>query len=143
MGHRLCRPFAFLVYLLGLLCIGAGEALLVVFGLVPASSLDESSLARSAPSEFVAARYQQLRQDAEVLAGSALALALLAIGSSLHAWRMDGWRRFLASVAVCAVVIALGSLALSIRRHLSAGRLAEAHAQNASSEAPSPAQNAA
>jgi hypothetical protein len=136
-------PVLSLVYLLGLLCIGAGETLLIGFRLMPASSLDESSLARSAPSNFVAARYQQLRQDAEVLAGSALALALLAIGASLHAWRLDGWRRFLVSVAVCAVVITLGSLALSIRRHLSAARLAEAHERKAQSEAPSSVQNAA
>ena len=119
-------PVLSLVYLLGLLCIGAGEALLVVFRLIPASSLDEAQMACSELSDFIAARYQQLRQDAEVLAGSALALGLLAVGASLHAWRIDGWRRFLLSVAVCATLVALGSLALSVRRHLSAARLAGA-----------------
>jgi hypothetical protein len=133
-------PVLSLVYLLGLLCIGAGEALLVAFRLIPAGALEEGNLTRSEPSNFVASRYQQLRQDAEVLAGSALALALLAIGASLHAWRMDGWRRFLVSVAVCAMLIALGSLALSVRRYLSATRLAEAQAPT--EESP-PAQNAA
>jgi hypothetical protein len=119
-------PVLSLAYLLGLLCIGAGEALLVVFRLIPASSLDEGQMACSELSDFIAARYQQLRQDAEVLAGSALALGLLAVAASLHAWRIDGWRRFLLSVAVCATLVALGSLALSVRRYLSAARLAGA-----------------
>ena len=72
----------------------------------------------------MAAKYQQLRQDAEILAGSALALVLLAVGASLHAWRIEGWRRFLLSVAVCAAVVAVGSVALAIRRHQSAAGLA-------------------
>ena len=117
-------PVLSLVYLLGLLCIGAGEALLVTLRLIPASCLDDGHIAISEPSGFVAARYQQLRQDAEILAGSALALVLLAVGASLHAWRIEGWRRFLLSVAVCATVVAVSSIALSIRRHLSAARLA-------------------
>jgi hypothetical protein len=116
-------PVLSLVYLLGLLCIGAGEALVIKFRLVPEDILDESQLNASEPSGFLAARYQQLRQDAEILAGSALALALLAVGASLHAWRIEGWRRFLVSVAVCATLIAVGSVALSVRRHLSSLRL--------------------
>lgn len=136
-------PVLSLAYLLGLLCIGAGEVLLVAFRLIPAGALEEGKLARFEPSSFVAARYQQLRQDAEVLAGSALALGLLTIGASLHAWRIDGWRRFLVSVAVCAIFIALGSLALSVRRHLSAARLAAAHDYKTPAEESSPGQNAA
>ena len=73
---------------------------------------------------LVGARYQQLRQDAEILVGSALALGLLAVGAFLHAWRMEGWRRFLISVAVCATVVAVGSFALSVRRQRWASRLA-------------------
>ncbi|MGB8465880.1 MAG: hypothetical protein WCE49_13100, partial [Terrimicrobiaceae bacterium] len=42
--------------------------------------------------------------------GSTLALVLLAVGASLHAWRIEGWRRFLLSVAVCATVVAVGSV---------------------------------
>ena len=117
-------PVVSLVYLLGLLCIGAGEALLIALRLVPSSFLDDGNIAISEPSGFVAARYQQLRQDAEILAGSALALVLLAVGASLHAWRIEGWRRFLLSVAVCATVVAVGSVALAVRRHRSAARLA-------------------
>ena len=117
-------PVLSLAYLLGLLCIGAGEALMILFKFVPASSLDEGQMACSEPSSFIAARYQQLRQDAEVLAGSALALGLLAVGASLHAWRIEGWRRFLISVAVCATLMAVGSFALSVRRQSSASRLA-------------------
>ena len=55
-------PLLSLAYLLGLLCIGAGEALLIYFKFVPVSSLYEGQLACSAPTSFVAARYQQLRQ---------------------------------------------------------------------------------
>src|SRR5262245_18299875 len=116
-------PVVSLVYLLGLLCIGAGEALLILFKFVDASSLDERQIASSDPAGFLAARYQQLRQDADILAGSALALGLLAIGASLHAWRIEGRSRFLTSVAVCAIVLAGGSFALSARRQRSAFRL--------------------
>jgi predicted small integral membrane protein len=119
-------PVLSLVYLLGLLCIGAGEALLIILRLVPASCLDDGQVAISEPAGFAVARYQQLRQEGEILAGSALALVLLALGASLHAWRIEGWRRFLLSVAVCATVVAVGSIALAIRRHLSAARLAKA-----------------
>ena len=116
-------PVLSLAYLLGLLCIGAGEAFMILCKFVPASSLDEGQTACSDPSSFVAARYQQLRQDAEILAGSALALGLLAVGASLHAWGIEGWRRLLISVAVCATLVAVGSFALSVRRQLSASRL--------------------
>ena len=116
-------PVLSLAYLLGLLCIGAGEAFMIFCKFVPASSLDEGQTACSDSSSFVAARYQQLRQDAEILAGSALALGLLAVGASLHAWRIEGWRRLLISVAVCATLVAVGSFALSVRRQLSASRL--------------------
>ena len=117
-------PVLSLVYLLGLLCIGAGEAILVALRLLPASCLDDGNIALLEPSGFAAARYQQLRQEAEILAGSAWALVRLAVGASRHAWRIEGWRRFLLSVAVCATVVAVGSVALAVRRHLSATRLA-------------------
>lgn len=119
-------PVLSLAYLLGLLCIGAGEALLIAIKLVPKSCLDDGSIAHSALPDFIVARYQQLRQDAEILEGSALALLLLTIGASLHAWRIAGWSRFLISVAVCAIVVASGCVALAVRRHLSASRLTAA-----------------
>ena len=120
-------PVLSLTYLLGLLCMGAGEAILIFLKLVPADILEEEKMVRADLSSFVAARYQLLRQDAEILAGSALALGLFAVGATLHAWRIEGWRRFLLSVALCTTLIALGSMALSVRRHLSASRLAGAH----------------
>jgi len=116
-------PLLSLAYLLGLLSIGAGEALMILFKFVPANCLDERQMDSSEPTGFVCARYQQLRQDAEILAGSALALGLLAVGAVLHAWRIEGWRRFLISVAVCATVVAVGSFALSVRRQLWASRV--------------------
>ena len=117
-------PVLSLAYLLGLLCIGAGEALLIAVKLVPKGCLDDGIIAGSERSDFVVAKYQQLRQDAEILEGSALALLLLAVGASLHAWRIDGWSRFLLSVAICAVVVAVGCVALAVRRHQSAFRIA-------------------
>ena len=59
-------PVLSLAYLLGLLCIGAGETLMILFKFVPASSHDEGQMACSKLSDFAAARYQQLRQDAEI-----------------------------------------------------------------------------
>ena len=117
-------PVLSLAYLLGLLCIGAGEAMLTLVNLVPQSVADEDHFASKEPSNFLVARYQQLRQDAEILSGSAMALALMAVGAALHAWRIEGWRRFLISVAICAVLVAIGSLALSVRRHAAASRIA-------------------
>ena len=117
-------PVLSLTYLLGLLCIGAGEAFMTLFKFVPKSSVDEQRMACSELPSFMATRYQQLRQDSEILAGSALALGLLAVGASLHAWHLDGWRRFLVSVAVCAALVAVGSFALSVQRQLSASGLA-------------------
>ena len=117
-------PLLSLAYLLGLLSIGAGEALMILFKFVPANCLDERQMDSSERTGLVGARYQQLRQDAEILVGSALALGLLAVGAVLHAWRMEGWRRFLVSVAVCATVVAVGSFALSVRRQRWASRLA-------------------
>jgi hypothetical protein len=119
-------PVLSLAYLLGLLCIGAGEALLLAVKLVSESTLADDDFVRADVSNLAAARYQLLRQDAEILAGSALAIAIahLAIGASLHAWQIDGWRRFLTSVAICAILLAVGSLFLSVRRHTSASRFA-------------------
>lgn len=117
-------PLLSLAYLLGLLSIGAGESLMTLFKFVPADSFDEGQIGFSEPAGLVGSRYQQLCQDAEILAGSALALGLLAVGAVLHAWRIEGWRRFLISVAVCATLVAVGSFALSVRRRLWASRLA-------------------
>jgi hypothetical protein len=98
---------------------------LVTSKLLSADVLDDKNMLRMESSEFVASRYQQLRQEAELLAGSGLALFLLTAGASLHAWNIEGWRRFLISVAVCSFVVSIGSIALSVRRHLLASRLAK------------------
>jgi hypothetical protein len=119
-------PLVSLVYLIGLLSIGAGEAALVWFRGADNIALTEDTLVLAAASDAIAARYQQLRQEAELLAGSVIAFGLLAVGSALHAWRIGGWRRFLTAVATAAVIFAIASVALSIRRYATASRLATA-----------------
>ena len=116
-------PIIALTYLLGLLFIGAGEILLLRMKLLTSADLDDEGMHRSDLPALVTARYHVLRQEAEVLAGSALAIGLLAVGTTLHSWRIDGWRRFLISVTLCAIVLAIGSAALAIRRHKAAAQL--------------------
>lgn len=117
-------PLLSLTYLLGLLCTGAAELALIRLRLVDANALSEDIIAVTARGEFVAGRFQQLRQEAELLAGGAIALALLAVGAALSTWRIEGWRRFLTAVAITAILFAAGSVFLSWYRHASAHRLA-------------------
>src|SRR6266496_1204320 len=117
-------PVLALVYLIGLLSIGAGEAALLWLRLVSRTDLAEDILGLPGLPSILAARYQQLRQDAEILAGSAIAFSLLAAGSLLYAWRIEGWRRFLSAVVVCAIIFAVGSIVLAIRRYVDAHLLA-------------------
>src|SRR6202163_5060395 len=124
-------PALALVYLIGLLSIGAGEAALVWLRLVSRIDLAEDILGLPGLPSIIAARYQQLRQDAEILAGSAIAFGLLAVGSSLYAWRIEGWRRFLSAVMVCAIIFALGSVALAVRGYVVAHLLATSNSLTA------------
>jgi len=117
-------PLASLSYLLGLLATGAAEAALIWSRLINANVLIEDAVRVSVRGEFVAGRFQQLRQEAELLAGSAIALALLALGTALSAWATEGWRRFLTATTLAAVVFALSSIGLSRSRYASAHRLA-------------------
>ena len=116
-------PIIALTYLLGLLFIGAGEVLLLKLKLLTSADLADEGMNRRDLPAVLTARFQVLRQEAEVLAGAALAIGLLAVGTALHAWRIDGWRRFLISVTLCAIVLTVGSAALAIRRHRAAARL--------------------
>jgi L-asparagine transporter-like permease len=70
--------------------------------------------------EFAAVRFQQLRQEAELLAGGSIAFALLALGAVLSAWRIEGWWRFLTAVAIMAVVLTVTSISLCLYRYRSA-----------------------
>jgi hypothetical protein len=119
-------PLASLVYLLGVLSIGTSELMLIWTGLLDRSALVEDSIAASARGEYAAARFEQIRQEAELLAGGTIAFTLLAAGAALSAWRVDGWRRFLTAVAVMAVLLAIGSILLCLYRHRMAHRQAVA-----------------
>ena len=117
-------PLVALVYLLGVLSIGGGDSLLAAFGHASRITLADEASFLSACSELLATRFQQLRQEAELLAGSFVVFTLLSLGSLLHAVRIPGWRRFLISVAIAAVVFAALSMALAVRRYRSAHAIA-------------------
>ena len=119
-------PLLSLVYLIGVLSIGTGEALLIRFRYGSTANLVDDILSLTACSDLVATRYQQLRQEAELLAGSFVAFTLLSFGSALHAWQIAGWRRFLISVSLAALIFAAGSVAIALRRYSSAHRIAAA-----------------
>ena len=119
-------PVLSLTYLLGLLCIGAAELALTLSHLLNAKTLAEDTVTVSARGESCAARFHQLRQEAELLAGGVIVFALLAVGSALSAWRIEGWRRFLTAVAIAAVIFAVSSVFLCLYRYKSTHALASA-----------------
>jgi hypothetical protein len=119
-------PAVALTYLLGLLSTGAAEVLLVSTRLVDSDALIADHIAVSARGDFVASRFHQLRQEAELLAGGSIGLVLLAGGAALSAWTADGWRRFLISTAIAALLLAVSSISLARFRHASAHRFAVA-----------------
>jgi hypothetical protein len=119
-------PTLALTYLLGLLSIGTAEVLLLRLGLVDPDAFIEDHIAVSGRGDFVAGHFQQLRQEAQLLAGGAVGLALMAVGAVLSAWATEGWRRFLVSIAVAAIVLALASISLARFRNAAAHHLAVA-----------------
>jgi hypothetical protein len=119
-------PAVSLAYLLGVLSIGASELILVSVHLLDAKALVEDTISVAGRGEYAAARFQQIRQEAELLAGGAIAFALLSLGAALSAWRIEGWRRFLTAVAIMAVLLAGGSILLCFYRYRMAHRQAVA-----------------
>src|SRR5262245_46702489 len=116
-------PLLSLVYLIGVLSIGAGEGLLGCLHLTRQITHSEDVKMLLVSSEAVWGRYQQLRQDAELLAGSVVAFALLGVGSALSAWMVPGWRRFLTSVALAGVFLPAVSIALASRKYAAVGHI--------------------
>jgi hypothetical protein len=127
-------PVLSLVYLIGVLAIGAGEALVSCLRRGEAVALDEDPALLARCGDALIGRYQRLQQEAELLAGSVVAFGLLAAGSALHAWRIVGWRRFLIAVAIAAVILAAGSLALAFRRYAMTHRMATAARRQSQSD---------
>jgi len=117
-------PLLSLTYLLGLVCMGTAEVLLIWSCLVDGRALTNDAVAVTARGELVAGRFHQLRQEAELLAGGVIAFALLALGSALGAWRIQGWRRFLTAVAITAILLSTATIFLCLYRYQSAHRLA-------------------
>ena len=119
-------PLVSLAYLLGVFSIGASELALTWVHLLDRNALVEDTIAATGGSDYAAARFQQIRQEAELLAGGAIAFALLALGAALSAWKIEGWRRFLTAVTIMAVLLAVGSILLCLYRHGMAHRQAVA-----------------
>ncbi len=117
-------PVVALTYLLGLIATGAAEALLVWRRLVDANVLIDDQIAVSGHGELISGYFQQLHQEAGLLAGGSIGLSLLGLGAALSAWAASGWWRFLASVAIAAIALAIASIALARFRHGTAHRLA-------------------
>jgi hypothetical protein len=110
-------PLVSLAYLLGVLSIGASELILTSLRLLNKRVLVDDTIDASSGGEYVAGRFQQIRQEAELLGGGVIAFALLALGAALSGWRIEGWRRFLTAVAVMAVVFGICSAFLCIYRY--------------------------
>ena len=117
-------PLISLAYVVGLLTSAAAESLFVRIGRLRLADLADELRAVSKLSELVVARYQQLRQEAEVLAGSSLALCVLGLASATAAYSLEGWRRTLISIAITCAVLSVGAALLSVYRYRSASSLA-------------------
>ena len=111
-------------YLLGLLSMGAAEAMLTWSRVIDAEALVEDHVAVGARGDHIAGHFRELRQEAAALAGGSIGLAVMALGAALSALNEEGWRRFLIGAAVGAIVLALASMALARFRHAMAHRLA-------------------
>lgn len=117
-------PLVALTYLLGLLSNAVAQATFVKFGFLDGDALLHDIVALAYSGELITGRYHQLRQEAELLAGCFVALALLALGCGLSAWVAPGWLRFLGAVTLFSVVIAISSGLLAVSRHRAAHELA-------------------
>jgi hypothetical protein len=127
-------PLAALAYLLGTLSIAGGSAILARNSRFRVTAEEETSFLSTAPA-LVAARFQQLRQEAELLSGSFVAFVLLSVGSALHAVRLPGWRRFLTSVVIVALAFSALSIKLALLRYLLARSFAKVRKSERSTSA--------
>lgn len=117
-------PLTSLAYVVGLLTSAAAESILLRAGRLRAIDLSAELQLVSRLHDVVISRYLQQRQEAEVLAGSALALCLLGLTSAIAAYSIDGWRRTLISITVACFTLSIGSALLSVYRYGSASSLA-------------------
>jgi len=116
-GTRILRGVELKNHPLGIRDARIGGCVLNWWHIVDANALVDDTVAIASHGDFVSGRFQQLRQEADLLAGSSIGLALLSVGSILSAWAAEGWRRFLTSMALAAIVLAIGSFCLARSRH--------------------------
>lgn len=124
-------PLTSLSYVLGLLTIATAESILIRGQLVGPVNLAVDLQAVASLGEFVTATYQQQRQEAEVVAGSALAFLVLSVACATAAYWEEGWRRTLISVAIACLLACIGSVLLSIGRFRGAAALARTNHHSA------------
>lgn len=117
-------PVTALSYVVGLLTTAVSESLFVLFGwLAPRSVVHELSQIARKP-EFLVARYLQIRQEAELLAGSSVALVLFALACALASYLSIGWRASLLSVCALCLLFAVGSCLISLAKFATVAELA-------------------
>jgi hypothetical protein len=128
-------PFVALTYLLGVISISGGAALLAWGRESRIAPTEETSFLATC-NPLVASRFQQLQQEAQLLSGSFVAFTLLSFGSAFHAAQIPGWRRFLISVVIAAAILSTLSLTLALQRFRWARDIANAHKSDCKSDDP-------
>jgi len=123
-GVVVAIPLLSIAYVTGLLAIGAAD---VISGRLPWTDRSDRiiDLVRLAgAADVISTRYQQLRQEQELLSGSALALLLLAVGALVERVNVPGWNRSIGMISLLTVVVAIASFALGASKGRMAHRLA-------------------
>jgi hypothetical protein len=117
-------PLVALAYLIGLLSIGAGEAILHGLRLTNRTTIISDAMKISTKNGLIVERYFLLIQEANILAGSSLSFACLSFSAAFSAWKIEGWRGLLTTTSSVALLLSFYSILLSTLRHRFAHQLA-------------------
>ena len=125
-------PVLAMSYIVGLLLIsGAESAVARTFG--PTADVELADLARvaklPAKDSVAVQRFAQLRQDRAILAGSAVALLLLAFGALSEIRNLPELKTVIVCSALVAILVAAATFFAAAQKGISAHLLAEALAQ--------------
>lgn len=117
-------PAAAIAYVLGLLLIGAGGLLLDILPAAQSAERYEDLVKiGDMGSGPVIESYQQLIQESQILAGSSLALVLIAVGAALDAKNLPSLRRLIYGGAFFGIVVAALVFLLGVSKSRSAHSL--------------------
>jgi hypothetical protein len=118
-------------YVLGLMTIGLGHVLVhVLFGIAVQAS--DSAVFRKDTFVVAASLYRQALQEADVLAGSALALLLLAAGALVEQRNLPSLKRVIRLATILTAAAAIGAAFLAAKRANDAHAIATAVRQQGS-----------